>query len=566
MFSTISAIRFSAAFLLVLCYSSCFSQGYNSLVITEIMADPTPVVGLPSAEYLELFNITGHPIVMKNWKLMLGTRSALFPDVTILPGEYVIICHQTSEAALQVFGKIIPFSAFSLPNDGSTVSLFQPTGQLVFSVSYEADWWPAGKRDGGYSVEMIDTDNPCGEQNNWLVSANKQGGTPAKENSVKGNNPDIAPPVIERVDIATATEIRLVASERLDSLHAVAGAIIELAGRKILKRKLELPGFHTLILTLDLPLLMNEEYSLSINNLSDCTGNLMREVSFSIGLPSKPDSGDVILNEILFNPPEGGVDFVEIYNRSAKYISLKNWSLGNVKNGEPDVFRILIADDFIVQPHQYLALTTSPDMIKKLYPTDKPRNFLRLSSMPAYSNAAGGIILANENRQVYDWFDYNEDMHDPLIHDKKGISLEKADVNLPSEITSNWHSAASTAGNATPGYVNSQVKTEVEKDIFEIEPEAFMPGNNGMNDTAKIKYKLSQTGKIATIQIFDINGRLIKNVLRNQLIGTNGEIFWDGRNENGAIVPTGYYLVLIDLFDLNGNTAKYKKKVVVVKN
>jgi len=66
MFSTISAIRFSAAFLLVLCYSSCFSQGYNSLVITEIMADPTPVVGLPSAEYLELFNITGHPIVMKN--------------------------------------------------------------------------------------------------------------------------------------------------------------------------------------------------------------------------------------------------------------------------------------------------------------------------------------------------------------------------------------------------------------------------------------------------------------------------------------------------------------------
>jgi hypothetical protein len=566
MVSTISAIQFSAVFLLILCYSPCFSQSYNSLVITEIMADPTPVVGLPDVEYLELFNRTGHSIEMKNWKLMLGTRSALFPDATILPGEYAIICNKTNEAALQAFGKIIPFSAFSLPNDGSTVSLFQPTGQLVFSVSYEAHWWPAGKRDGGYSMEMIDTNNPCGEQNNWLVSADKQGGTPAKENSVKGNNPDSMPPVIERIDMAAATEIRLIANERLDSLNAVAGAIIELAGRKILKRKLEQPQFHTLVLTLDAPLVRDEEYSLSIKNLSDCTGNLVREARFSIGLPSKPDSGDVVLNEILFNPPEGGVDFIEIYNRSAKYISLKNWFLGNVKNGEPDVFRILIADDFILQPHQYLALTTSPDIVKKLYPTEKPRNFLRLSSMPVYSNAAGGIILANENKQVYDWFDYNENMHDPLIHDKKGISLEKADVNLPSKITSNWHSAASTAGNATPGYVNSQVKTEVEKDLFEIEPEAFMPGNNGMNDTAKIKYKLSQTGKIVTIQIFDINGRLVKNILRNQLIGTNGEISWDGRNDNGAIVPTGYYLVLIDLFDPNGNTAQYKKKVVVVKN
>ncbi len=156
-------------------------------------------------------------------------------------------------------------------------------------------------------------------------------------------------------------------------------------------------------------------------------------------------------------------------------------------------------------------------------------------------------------------------MHDPLITDRKGISLEKSDTDVSSNIISNWHSAAATTGNATPGYANSQVKTDVEKDIFEVEPEAFIP-DNVAGGFSKIKYKLLQSGKIATINIYDINGRLIKHLLRNQLIGTDGEISWDGRNENNDIVPTGYYLILIDIFDSTGEKAQYKRKVVVVKN
>lgn len=542
-----------------------FSQGYNSIIISEIMADPIPVVGLPAVEYVELYNRSEQTVALKNWKLTIGTRAAIFPDSVILPGEYVLLCNKTNAGSFTGFGKIIPLSTFSLPNGGSTISLYQPGNSLVFSITYENSWWPSDKRSGGYAIEMIDTDNPCGMQNNWAVSEDSRGGTPAKVNSIKRNNPDSEPPLIQRIDITSPTELRIIVNEKLDSLAAVSGVFIELPGRKVIKRKLELPQFHNLVLTLDFPLLAGETYNLSIKNLSDCAGNILRQADFTIGLPSKSDSGDVVLNEILFNPPEGGVDFVEIYNRSRKYIDLKNWSLGNVKDDQPGVFRIITTENYILPPFGYLALTTNPEVIKELYRANITRNFLRLTSLAAYSNAEGGVILKNQDGKIYDRFDYNEDMHDPLITNTKGVSLEKSDTDISSAIISNWHSAAATTGNATPGYANSQVKTNTEKDIFEVEPEAFIP-DNVTGGFAKIKYKLSQSGKIATIKIYDINGRITKNLLRNQLIGTDGEISWDGRNENGDIVQTGYYLILIDIFDSTGEKAQYKRKVVVVKN
>ena len=542
-----------------------FGQGYNSLVISEIMADPIPVVGLPAVEYIELYNRGGQPVALKNWKLAIGTRSATFPDSVILPGEFVLLCNKTTAGSFTGFGKIVPLSTFSLPNDGGTISLYQPGNSLVFSVTYEIAWWPSDKRNGGYAIEMIDTENPCGGQHNWEVSQDTRGGTPAKENSIKRNNPDIELPVVQRIDVTSSTELRIIANEKLDSAVAVSGTFIDLAGREIVNRKLEPPQFYNLTVTLDFPLLAGETYNLSIKNLSDCAGNILRQSDFTIGLPSKPDSGDVVLNEILFNPPEGGVDFVEIYNTSRKYIDLKNWLLGNVKDGQPDVFRTITAENYILPPFGYLALTTNPELVQSLYPANRFGNFLRLPSLPAYSNIEGGVILKNQESRIYDRFDYNEDMHDPLITDRKGVSLEKSGTNISSEIVSNWHSAAATTGNATPGYANSQIKTNIEKDFFDVEPEAFSIDNR-VGDFAKIKYKLSQSGKIATINIYDINGRLVKNLLKNQLVGTDGEISWDGRKENGDLVQTGYYLILIDIFDPTGQKAQYKRKVVVVKN
>ncbi|MDQ6478354.1 lamin tail domain-containing protein [Dyadobacter sp. LHD-138] len=554
--------------LLLICLSVgnvCTEQGYNRVVITEILADPIPAIGLPEVEYIELFNPSAQPLSLKNWKLTIGGRSWVFPDAVLGAHDYVILCSAAQADQMRNYGNVIPLGPFSLANDGATLSLYSPTNQLVFSVSYSLNLWPTDKRDGGYSLEMLDSGNPCGQRTNWAVSADPKGGTPGKVNSISASNPDLIPPEIQYLDIISANELRITADEKLDSLNAVAGALITVSGRKILKKKLESPGFRNVILTVNSPFLENVKYTVSVKNLSDCAGNLLREAEMLIGLPSKADSGDVVLNEILFNPPDNGVDFVEIYNNTAKFISLKNWSLGNIKNGEPDVFKTITDDTFILLPFSCLALTTDQVLVKQLYPTDKTRHFLEVSALPAFSNTAGGVVLKDADGRIFDRFDYTEKMHDPLIHAAKGISLEKKDVFTPSQHQENWHSAAYNVGNATPGYTNSQMKSEVDEDIFEIEPDAFTPDYGGTGHFAVLKYKLTSSGQIATVRIYDITGRFVRNLVRNQMIGATGEMRWDGRDESGEVVRTGYYLLLTDLFDANGNKRQFKNKVVVVK-
>ena len=54
------------------------------------------------------------------------------------------------------------------------------------------------------------------------------------------------------------------------------------------------------------------------------TGSQFSDNTAIFALPEQGLSKDIIINEVLFNPLNGGVDFVEIYNNSNKFIDLKN--------------------------------------------------------------------------------------------------------------------------------------------------------------------------------------------------------------------------------------------------
>lgn len=540
--------------------SVVFSQSYNSVIITEIMADPTPVVGLPDAEYVEIFNRSPQPVSTKGWRL--GT--ALLPDSVLAPGGYAILCARSSVPLLVRFGRVWGLSPFSLVNSGATLTLRNALGALIFSIRYQDTWWPSNRRNGGYALEMIDVTNPCGETDNWRTSTDALGGTPDKPNSVVAANPDRIPPVAERVEISGESQLTVYFNERLDSLASSQSGTYELKGRSVRKSAIETPNFRTALLTLDTPLLAGQRYELTVGNLIDCAGNRLKETNFTFGLPVKPDSGDVILNEILFDPRTGGVEFAEIRNRSQNFISLKNWSLGNVRAGAPGSFRTIDTKDLLLAPNGFMAFSVNSNILAEQYPSAQTRTLVTLPAMPSFVNDAGGVALRDAAGRLVDVFEYLDKNQSPFIANAKGVSLERIYPERPGNDPSNWQSAAAVVGYATPGYANSQGAGNALIDEFLVDPEAITPNGDGVDDYATIRYSLTGPGRVASVRIFDVQGRLVRNLIKNQTIGTDGSLRWEGQDDRGETVRTGYYLVLIDSFDNAGDTQQFKKKVVVV--
>jgi hypothetical protein len=155
-------------------------------------------------------------------------------------------------------------------------------------------------------------------------------------------------------------------------------------------------------------------------------------------------------------------------------------------------------------------------------------------------------------------------MQYPLLTNVDGVSLERISPERPSGDKTNWHSASESVGYATPAYKNSQfgISTADENEIT-LSPDIFSPDNDGYNDNLSINYKFDAPGYNARITIYDANGRQIRNLISNEVCGTSGTFSWDGINNERQKSLIGRYIILVEIFDLDGNVKKYKKSTVL---
>ncbi len=540
--------------------------GYNELLITEIMADESPVVGLPAQEYIELYNPTNKVLTLQGVRYSDATATIKLPNVQLQPGEYAVVVPNNQVSKFSQYGKVIGISNFpGLNNTGELLTLRQPNGKLIYAVNYSDAWYKdSGKREGGWSLEMIDVTNPCAGATNWIASVNPRGGTPAQPNSVAASNPDNIPPVLVAVTAVAPDRLLLRFNEKLDSMQAaqVANYSIGQAIIPITNAVVQGPLFTEVLLQLSMPLQEKQLYTLTTTSIRDCAGNLATELKATFALPSAPVPGDVVVNEVLFNPRPNGADFVELVNRSDKYINLKNWKLASVSADTVSNIKIITTSDYVLAPGQFVVLTNEPNNIKANYPASSESAFLRMSALPSYPDAEGTVVVLQPDNSVADRFDYNEDMHFSLIDDVNGVSLERIRLEGPTE-AGNFHSAATTVF-ATPGFTNSQSQEGVAaQQAFVIEPQVFSPDGDGYQDFTTINYSAASTGFVANITVFDAQGREIRKLVRNELLANNGFFQWDGLKADGSKAVMGYYLFYIELFNLSGQKQEFKEKVVV---
>lgn len=536
---------------------------FNEVVISEIFSDESPRIALPEAEFIELYNRTGQVIDLERCVMNDGSNKTLGKEI-LLPGEYAVVCAASNSVLFQGYGKVISVSSLSLTNSGERVTLQNRNGGLVFSVTYSDTWYKnATKREGGWSLEMIDVNNPCGEIDNWAASTDPAGGTPAKRNSVAATRADLTAPLLQRVVALSTDTLQVFFSEKMDSA-SLANARYTLDPALVVQSvTVEMPDLKSVRLRLTTPIQPQVRYTLRVANATDCSGNLIDAQSSALfGLPQQASSGDIVLNEVLFRPNTGGVRFIELYNNSDKFINLRDWRMQRNRNGSL-TSQVITTDNYVMAPQQYVTLTENGGNIKSNYPAAKEETFLT-TSVIAFTDKDSVLIFNNAGQQM-ELFYYLDDYHFPLIDNNgQGVSLERISFTAPTNNRNSWQSAATRVSFATPGYANSQARGDAQSNTrIKIDPQVFTPDGDGIADFTTINYQLEQGGQLGNIWVYDDRGRMIKQLARNELLALQGFYTWDGTGDGGQLVPIGTYILVFEIFDLGGRKITDRGIVVV---
>ncbi|MFC5284053.1 lamin tail domain-containing protein [Pedobacter alpinus] len=551
-------------------YRKPYTAVFNDIVINEIFPDPSPQIDLPTVEFIELWNRSTEDIALLGFKYSDPTTTFTFTGDSIKANQYIILCAIADTANFKSYGKVIGLNAWpTLNNASDVIKLVNQNGATISQVNYSDAWYgDAVKRQGGYTLELIDPLSTCKQSQNYLASKDVTGGTPGKQNSIYLSNRTTEPLNLLSVSLKDSVTLSLVFNRGLDSLQASLPSHYSVnngVGSPTIVYPLA-PTFSTIELKYTQKLNRAQTYNITVSGLTDCGGNTLTTQTLSFVYPGLMEIGDVIINEVLFNPKTGGVDFVEVYNKSDKILDFKDLKIATIFSTKDSVVSIreLTPSTILFQPKTYWVITSNPDTVKSQYLTSNPNNFIRVATMPSYADDKGKVVILKGDTRL-DQLDYNRNMHFALLKDVEGVSLERSSFTEATNATGNFRSATSASGFATPADKNSQFLEDIVNSASEISipSPTFSPDNDGFEDILRIQYKFPVPSKVANVTIYSDQGRMVKKLIRNETLNTEGQWIWDGLDETGSKVKTGIYLFYFEILDLDGTVKKTKKTAVV---
>lgn len=545
-----------------------FSQELNryDIIIHEIYADPTPTHGLPQSEYIEIRNLSTKEIDLKNFTISNGTNVGKINYSTLLkPDSLLILCSSSSMNAFSVYGRTQVVSSFpALSNEKDTISIIAPNGLTLHAVNYDLSWYHDDfKQEGGWSLEMISPDKACMGMENWSASIDPLGGTPGKPNSLAVSNINFPSLKLSYAYLQDSLNLKMVFNHALAPISDKMNLNME--DHSIDNLSLEPPLYNIISAGLTSPVKKSDKlYALNLTSVSDCIGNQF-DISTQVGLFSALEKTETIINEILFNPENGGSDYVELMNQSTNTYDLSNIHLAN-RNSAGKISSISkITDEHLpLFPNSFVVFSEDCFWLLKKYQTDSSCNCIQMQQMPSLPDESGNVLILNESGMIIDDLIYDENWHNKLVYNNEGVALERIAPNRMTNDPLNWYSASSQSGYGTPGKRNSQNKTdELSENLIVLSNPIVSPDNDGRDDFVLIKYHLPLNGYIANISVTDRKGQIIKRISKNELCGITGQFRWDGLDEKGNKVIPGIYIIATELFHLSGSVKRIYKSVGV---
>ncbi len=547
-------------------FSISDNYAFQSIIINEIYADESPSYGMPAYEFLELRNTTIDTIYLIDWRIADATDTVTIPNDTIYPLSFLILCKTTAAPSYTAFGRTKGVPNFpSLNNTGDALILFNKYDFIIDSLTYTSSWYMGEtddlghfKKEGGFSLERINTSMVCSDKYNWFPSIALAGASPGATNSIENHNFPFLVILVEDVVIDNDTTLIIYLNHEAPFLNEQYISITNLGIEQAFSF-----DHKELFIMLDQPLITGNSYTIAFSNVLDCRGNPVSEFSYEFYSFELPNKEDIVINEILFNPRTGGSDYLELYNKSDKLINLEGFQILEYDPLDPSaVLDKVVLADCIIKAHDYIVLTEDSDAVLSNYIVAFPNNLYELA-LPNFPDNEGLITLNFPDGSLIDSLAYHKNWHLELLDVQDGAALERIESLGETNNPDNWQTAAKTYGYGTPTSKNSQSFEGDLESKTSVEPEVFTPNEDGYKDFCLIKYLDAAVGEIATITIYNAVGQEIKLIAQNHSLGIENVWKWNGTNNNFEKADVGIYIVLFEVFDLEGKKKRIKEKVVL---
>jgi len=271
----------------------------------------------------------------------------------------------------------------------------------------------------------------------------------------------------------------------------------------------------------------------------------------------KAQSTELLITEIMFDPPLLCPEYLEITNMSQSVTYWENLWLQKV-SGPP--LRLNVPTTWPLGESRII--TSDKEQFLACY-NEVNDDLVYEVDLFALSNKGTTIVLIAEDpvEREIDKISYTPSDHNNLFSNTRGVALER---NLDEPESNKWRSGFVQFGYRSPGFLPDWEWNSSINVLFST-PVIYSLGGRSPSEL-EIKIESGNVDGNITIEIFDLNGRQVQT-LANGVPIQGGELFiWKGRTKSGSLLPEGLYLFWIYYFDTKGRKRIFRKTCVLSNN
>ena len=520
---------------------------FGTCLINEFMTSPNN----EQSEFIEI--ISFDEIEMVGWGISDNQRDPiLFDSLSVSTGAYIILSSDSNIVDLipdqAHFNVLTNFPG--LNNSADALFLFDHTGSIIDSLSYDESWPLEEDR----STEKKRPSYASDDLGNWGIANPDILLTPGTQNSIMILDTDGMiltdsiyyspnPPFPDSL-VTLFIPIANTGIDTIDGTFSIEWndeeigegdiPIIFMGETTIIAITILSPpsGVNALIIILNIPNDGNPE-----NDIANFT------------LPVRYLFGDVMINEFYPMPDTTESEFVEIIPQL--HMNTLGWSImdkGGSKGLLPNLDLVPNAYCLIGGDSSWMDIV--PDSSIFIYPEN---------GLPGLNNSSETIYILDHTESIIDSLMYDENWSIMPYR-----STEKYRINDISNDPNNWGIAVGEDG-LTPGTQNSLFFPSIpNKGTLSFSPNPFSPDGDGIDDDLTLSFSLPFFAAAIRWEVIDMAGRVVANPYYNFQVGQNGVLTWDGKMDNDKSARIGIYIMKVSFKDVSSHASWEKVKTVVL--